>query len=660
MTAVESAPGRDVPIPVAAMAAAATGFAVMLLELTAVRLFAPVFGDSQYVWTNVIGVILLALALGAFLGGRLADRGVGRKGLSGLLVVAAGLVGLVPLIGPPLGAWLAPADLPLDSAMAALVRGSLVASSLLFALPVLLVAAVSPVLVVNLARADGRVGRASALVSWTATLGSVVGTFVATHWLIPEVGSRWTVWIAAVCLAAAALLCRFGAAGSVVGVLPLGWSLLAPDHLEAAGPGEVVRDEVESPYQFLQVVEVADSDPRRTLLRINEGLDSFHSVALAGTPYTGGGYYDYHVVAPYLAGDGAAPPHLRVLSLGDAAGTFGRLYEHVHHPSSMDRVELDPAVSRLGDAFFPGKQPEGERFALDARVFVDRTQRTYDVVLLDTYKHQIYLPAHVASAQFFRGVRRVLREGGIVSVNAGGVRFDDPVVRVLGDTMARVFGESWAFRIPNSRNFMLVARRDKPLDPGCLARVAAPPSDAALQQVLARTSVPGSWHAFPQRPGAEVLDDDRPFLDALQERAYRGDEASPGLLAMHGARPPDEILGAAVGLLQAGRLEECRDVFAGARAATGPLRVLAGDCRWRLRDARGAAEEYREALRLGVPEAQRVRVEENLKWSSVEADGRGHARRVGRRNGWLAVGVVLLAAVGFVAASRSTVVAPGR
>ena len=51
------------------------GFGCMAAELTGVRLLAPHFGDSAYVWTNVIGVILAALACGAWFGGRAAARG---------------------------------------------------------------------------------------------------------------------------------------------------------------------------------------------------------------------------------------------------------------------------------------------------------------------------------------------------------------------------------------------------------------------------------------------------------------------------------------------------------------------------------------------------------------------------------------------------------
>src|SRR5687768_3217189 len=163
---------------------------MMGLELTAVRLLAPHFGDSAYVWTNVIGVMLVALAVGAWLGGTWAARANAPRLLSRALVICALAATLAPLLATPLGGWLVPQDLPLEAAMAALVRGSLVATLVLFAPPVLLLGCAAPMLVAALAGAGVRVGRASGLVNACATLGSLAGTFAATHVLVPVLGSR--------------------------------------------------------------------------------------------------------------------------------------------------------------------------------------------------------------------------------------------------------------------------------------------------------------------------------------------------------------------------------------------------------------------------------------------------------------------------------------
>ena len=189
----------------ASAAAALTGCAVMGIELTAVRLLAPWFGDSAYVWTNVIGAILLALALGAWFGGRLAERPSGSP-LSALLAIAAGILAVVPLVSGPLGAWLLPQELPLDAAMPALEWGSLAATVLLFVPPIWLLGAVSPGLVTRAVRSGVATGRAAGAISAWGTTGSLVGTFAATHWLVPTLGSRMTMWLCAALLVAAALV----------------------------------------------------------------------------------------------------------------------------------------------------------------------------------------------------------------------------------------------------------------------------------------------------------------------------------------------------------------------------------------------------------------------------------------------------------------------
>src|SRR5262245_58354710 len=196
----------------------------MGVELTAVGLLEPSFGASAYVWTNVIGVILLALALGAWVGGRWAARPAGSP-LAALLLGAAALTALAPWCGPKLGGWLVPTDLPLDAAMPALVRGSLAASCLLFGPAVWLLGALSPGLVAAAARAGVAVGRAAGAISAAGTAGSLLGTFAATHWLVPTIGCRATLWVCALCMAAAALVLRVRA-GGVATAVALGAALV--------------------------------------------------------------------------------------------------------------------------------------------------------------------------------------------------------------------------------------------------------------------------------------------------------------------------------------------------------------------------------------------------------------------------------------------------
>src|SRR5215211_1946241 len=160
-------------------------------EIAAVRLLAPYFGASTIVWANTIGIVLVALSIGYWLGGRLADRHPNMRGLCLLALAAAGLLDV--------------AVDALDEISAGAFLGSLVAVLVLVAVPVLLLGAVSPYairLAVSTVEEAGTVaGRLYAL----STAGSLAGTLVSALLLIPLVGTRRTFLIFALAIALVAV-----------------------------------------------------------------------------------------------------------------------------------------------------------------------------------------------------------------------------------------------------------------------------------------------------------------------------------------------------------------------------------------------------------------------------------------------------------------------
>ena len=77
-----------------------TGASVMVIELLGTRLIAPFYGASLYVWSSLISVTMIALAIGYFVGGRWADRAK-RTGLSLIIALAALFTLLIPLVTRP-------------------------------------------------------------------------------------------------------------------------------------------------------------------------------------------------------------------------------------------------------------------------------------------------------------------------------------------------------------------------------------------------------------------------------------------------------------------------------------------------------------------------------------------------------------------------------
>ena len=511
-----------------------SGAAVLVLELAAGRLLAPWFGMSLPVWTNVLAVVLGALACGYALGGRMAARGAGMATL-GLVLVAAGLLtGLGVITGPALAKSFLPSGTDLEGLSAVLVKGSLAATLLVFGPPMVLLGAVGPLAVHLLADGAGDrtattmpgpapatgPGQAAGRVLALSTAGSIAGTFLTTYTLLPSLGTRATIGVAGGALAVGGLVLvlasgrrRSAAAAAAVAAQAVAIPVAgARGEFRPAGEGARLLAEVDSAYQFLQVREVtdrgADGKPVPTrLLTMNEGVSTYHSVLRPGSFLTGGRYYDVYPALPLLAAPDASKP-LDVLILGFAAGTQARAMRHFAGEARevrVDGVEIDPAVLRLGRDHFdlPAAAPWLRTAAADARPFLAATPEggRWDLVIVDCYSQEYYIPFHVATEEFFRLVKSRLKPGGILAYNGFAYRPDDPLLRALVETTARAFGKAWLLPVPGYPNFVVLASTREADLP--LLSFAADAERASRDP----SKAPAAWAGFAARAEAgEVLD----------------------------------------------------------------------------------------------------------------------------------------------------------
>lgn len=177
------------------------GMSVMAVELGASRLMAPYFSSSQIVWTVIIGVIMIAMAIGNVWGGKLADKSATPDKLYRRLIIAAIWIALIPFVGRYLIAGIS-LLLAIFVTKNFLVWAALAACLVIFAFPCVLLGTVTPSLtrftVDNLDDTGKTVGRLNAL----NTIGSIIGTFVPTFVTIPAVGTAATFLIFSGVLAA--------------------------------------------------------------------------------------------------------------------------------------------------------------------------------------------------------------------------------------------------------------------------------------------------------------------------------------------------------------------------------------------------------------------------------------------------------------------------
>jgi spermidine synthase len=471
------------------------GAGTLATEIAASRLLAPYFGSSTIVWANIIGLILVYLSLGYWLGGKAADRHPEPRLLGAIVLVAALFIAVLPFVARPI---LDVAVRGLDALSVGAVVGSFFAALALFAVPVTLLGAVSP-FAIRLALDDvDEAGTVAGRLYALSTVGSIVGTFVSALLAIPVAGTQRTMLGAAALLVLAASLV-LGNRWQLV-TLAVAALLFIPAGTIKASPGLLY--ETESPYQYIQVLQRPDGS---RVLKLNEGV-AVHSVWYPHSVLTGG-EWDMFLVVPPLLGR----PVNSMLVIGNAGGTIARAYGRLYPGVHIDGVEIDSKVTEAGRRYLGlGDNPNLRVITADGRPFLQRTDRRYDVIAVDAYR-QPYIPFYLATEEFFRLVRQHLTPGGIVALNIAAIGNDERLARAIGTTLLAVFPQAFRWK-PLLFNELIVGL-DRPLTHPVLVRRVGNVSPAARPLVpLFRAEV------GPVTPQGDVLTDDRAPVEWLTDR----------------------------------------------------------------------------------------------------------------------------------------------
>jgi spermidine synthase len=405
------------------------GLASLGIEFAASRLLAPFFGQSLFIWGTLIGLILIYLTIGYYLGGRLADRRPDARLLFKLTAAAALLTAAIPVLSRPI---LSLAQTGFGQLSVGLVLGSLLSVIVLFAAPVVLLGMVSPFVIRLRIRHLETAGNAAGAVYALSTLGSILGTFVPVFWLIPTFGTRPTIFILAFILGAISAAGLLGTGRKrlylLVPLLIGGLAFLSGGAIRAAAYGERVY-ETESAYNYIQVVRVGTE----TQLVLNEG-QAVHSVYDPTSIYTRG-YWD-DVLLSRHAGSGQSPK--RVAIVGLAGGTIARQLGEFIGPIPIDGVELDPRIVDVGRKYFAMTEPNLHVTVADGRYWMATQAGHYDLILVDAYR-QPYIPFYLTTREFFENAKQHLNPGGVLAVNSGRTETDYRLVDALSGTLTSVF-----------------------------------------------------------------------------------------------------------------------------------------------------------------------------------------------------------------------------
>ena len=421
------------------------GALVMIFEINGSRIMAPYLGMSTYIWTSLIGVILAALSLGYWFGGRMADRTPKISVLASAIFIAGGLVSVTTLLKDVvLGT--------LSTFSAGLEIKALIAAILLFAPASVALGFVLPFAVKlrleTLSESGATVGRLYAL----STVGSIAGTFAAGFLLLPTIGSIRTMYLIAATLFAVSLL-----------LAPLVFKPIHFSSLILFVLGIAATETIAYFMWSQHRVYAFDTEyARLTLFQPDDPKTGRKLQALSNDPYfvqsavfldSDDLVFDYNRFF-HLAGY-YRPRIDRSLMIGGAGYTFPRDYLRKYPEAKIDVAEIDPGMTQIArDYFRLQDDPRMNIFHADARVFLNAAPAgKYDVIFMDAFGTLFSVPYQLTTFEAARSIDAALTDDGILVANIGAALDGeaDKFLRAELATWKAVFPEVKVFKVKSER-----------------------------------------------------------------------------------------------------------------------------------------------------------------------------------------------------------------
>ena len=438
-----------------------TGMAVLIIEITATRILAPFFGNSIFTFSSVISIILAALSLGYYFGGRLSDRKPSEVLFFSLIVLAGFTVLLLQLLNATL--------LPGMAYKLSMIDGPLVVSVMLFLLPAMFLGMLSPFAIKLLyaSHAENGVGNAAGLVFFWSTLGSIAGSLSAGFLLIPHWGVSHIVigvGLGLVLLGGLGILI-FSNRPKMIAISLILLSLICSFALNRfeKPDGKGVVHAAHGLYEKIVIRDIPYQGRSTRILLQDRNISSGMYLDDGSMAFDYTKYFDlYRLFTPKLEA---------ALAIGGGAYSVPKAILRDSPSAVVDVAETEPSLHALAKEYFA--LPDDARLrnhVIDGRRFLHDTPEQYDLIFSDAYRSFASVPMQFTTREFFSLAKSKLKDNGVFIANYYGSLATDtrPMIYAALKTMRTVFPQVYVIATvdPESdelQNFILIGH--KPTDP---------------------------------------------------------------------------------------------------------------------------------------------------------------------------------------------------
>ena len=415
-----------------------TGACVLIIEVVATRILSPYYGNTIFTVSSIISIVLSALSLGYYFGGKLADKHPSLKIFYSIILIGGASVFLLELLNKIL--------LPFLGYGLSIISGPPVSAAVLFFLPSFFLGMLSPFAIkLQESRFPQKgIGEISGGIFFWSTLGSIFGSLLAGFVLIPKFGISQIVLAVAAVLAVLGLapLIRLGVDKKTVSKISVFVGIVFLANIIPPISNDNIIYSRDSVYGK---IDIFDGEYRGKPVRFLQQDKSISGAKFLDSDELVFDYTKYYELYKIFK-----PEIRQALVIGGGTYSIPKALLAGQPQAGIDVAEIEPSLFALGEKYF--NVPNDSRiknYSQDGRRFLYETKKQYDFIFSDVYYSLFSIPAHFTTEEFFKIARAKLSEDGIFLANLIGNLKDEQPSLILSEmkTFQSAFPNSYFFAV---------------------------------------------------------------------------------------------------------------------------------------------------------------------------------------------------------------------